>query len=138
MQDPASQAPLVQPDLPPRLHYRSLSSYVRDLQAEPQCFSYSGPVSHCEASAFKIASSPTIPVRSRDASLTTSLGCCGPTYESACRGPLGAFRSEARLSTPSAAAIPESLSLYKPCAVRLGEAILAAVVYGSVVWARTM
>ena len=42
---------------------------------------YSGSVSQWVASAFKAASSPAMPERSRAVSLVTSLGSCGPTYE---------------------------------------------------------
>jgi len=53
---------------------------------------------------------PAMPERSRAMSLLTSFGSCGPIYEPAGRGCLGASRSRPGLSALSAAAMPRSVS----------------------------
>src|SRR5215208_1663794 len=72
--------PLVQPHPPPSFHQRRLCRCMRSLKAVPEgdVLGVREPV--WVASPFKAASSPTSAERSREMSLVTSFGYCGPTY----------------------------------------------------------
>jgi hypothetical protein len=66
--------------------YQKLERLRIRIEAELEERREAGERSHESAvevlSAFKAASSPAMPVRSRDVSLVTSFGSCGPIYGS--------------------------------------------------------
>ena len=78
MPNPASQAPLVKPDLAPRLYHGRLNSRMRNLQAQAQglVLRTGEPLGGVRLQGREL---PTILVRSRAIAWVTSFGSCGPT-----------------------------------------------------------
>src|SRR5215216_2453172 len=74
-----SLPPLVYPH-PPTASTSAASEAAYAASERYRRTAYSGSVSQCVASPFKVASSPTRPERSRAVSLATSLGSWGPNY----------------------------------------------------------